>query len=96
MTKPTGRRCKQVPPTETANNKNERRGNGTLTQREVLGVEPAPHQVAHHEPEVGHARVAPHVAQLALLVEPPHRLHARREVVPQDLLHRRHWRVEAG
>ena len=61
--------------------KEEKEKRAALTQRDVLGVEAAPHQVAHHEPEVGHAGVAPRRAQLALLVQAPHRLDLRRRLL---------------
>ena len=41
------------------------------TKCKVLREEPAHRKVAHHEPEVGQADLAPHAAELALGVEPP-------------------------
>lgn len=47
-------------------------------------MEAAPGEVAHHEPEVRHAGVAPSRLELAFLVEAPDRLDALGEVFPAD------------
>ena len=60
----------------------------------MFRVEPTHHQVAHHEPEVGHSAVAPRCAYLALRVNVPERLNPARQVLPKDLLCSYHRAVE--